>query len=54
MVVSRTGKSSGTYSSRLPISMSIRFQNTAPGGPAATAPIELDLDFAGAEIPWNL
>lgn len=52
MTISRTGESSGTYVSRLPVSMEIKFQNTKSGGPAPAAPIALDLDFVGADVPW--
>lgn len=53
MVVSRTEESAGTYFSRLPVAMEIEFSNTAPDGPAAVGTVSLDLDFVGAEVPWE-
>lgn len=53
MVVSRTAESAGTYFSRLPVAMAIEFLNAAPDGPAAVGSVALDLDFVGAEVPWE-
>lgn len=53
MLITRARESSGTYFSKLPISLKIRFENSDPEGPSARAPIELDLNFVGPEVKWE-
>jgi hypothetical protein len=53
MTLTRSGVSSGTYFSTLPLAVEISFQNTSSTGPSAGPPIVLDVDLRGAELPWK-
>lgn len=53
MTATRTGESSGTYFSSMPLSVEISFQNTSSGGPSAVSPIDFDLELRGSEVAWK-